>query len=102
MVRQQGPLDVAQACDYIQQVAAGQFYTLGVRSDGSVVAAGNHPSVGGWSDIRKVAAGEGHAVGLRSDGTVVAVGLNSHRQCDVEGWSDIRQVAAGHSTIPWE
>jgi hypothetical protein len=83
----------------IVQVAAGAADTVGVKSDGTVVAVGWNESglcdVGGWTGIVQVAAGGYHTVGLKTDGTVVAVGLNESGQCDVGGWTDIVQVAVG-------
>ena len=80
-------------------VAAGKWHTVGLKSDGTVVAVGDNGAgqcdVGGWTDITQVAAGGYHTVGLKEDGTVVAVGENSFGQCDVSGWTDIIRVAAG-------
>jgi len=84
---------------YIVQIAAGAWHTVGLRTDGTVVAAGSDRywqcDVGGWTDIVQVATGSYHTVGLRSNGTAVAVGLNHSGQCDVGAWKDIVQVAAG-------
>jgi hypothetical protein len=81
-------------------VAAGQYHTVGLKSDGSVVALGLNTSeqcnVGSWQNIIQVAAGGYHTVGLKSDGTVVAVGENSYGQCSVGNWTDIIQVAVGY------
>jgi hypothetical protein len=78
-------------------VAAGSGHTVGLKSDGTVVAAGDNSNgqcdVGGWTGINQTAAGGSHTVGLKSDGTVVAVGNNDYS--DVSGWTDIKQVAAG-------
>ncbi len=80
---------------------SGMWYTVGLRSDGTVVAVALNSlrqrqcDVSGWSDIVAVAAGDCHIVGLKSDGTVVVAGDNSVGQCDVSGWSDIVTVAAG-------
>lgn len=75
-------------------IAAGYPQIVGLRSDGTVVAAGeewyDECEVSDWTDIVAVAAGESHTVGLRSDGTVLAVGNNDHAQCDVGGWSGIK------------
>jgi len=89
-------------------VAAGYWHTVGLKSDGTVVAVGGNDygqcNVGGWTDIFQVAAdgywnGE-HTVGLKTDGTVVAVGANGYGQCNVGGWTDIFQIAAGgHHTV---
>lgn len=72
----------------IVAVAAGSSHTVGLRSDGTVVAAGygNACKVSDWRDIVAVACGDFHTVGLRSDGKVVAVGFTEQGQCNVEGW----------------
>jgi len=85
-------------------VAAGGVHTVGLKSDGTVIAVGDNSAgqcdVGGWRDVVQVAAGYEHTVGLKADGTVVAVGCNDRwvwwGQCDVGGWTDIIQVAAGY------
>jgi alpha-tubulin suppressor-like RCC1 family protein len=83
------------------QVAAGDYYTVGLKSDGSVVAMGYNNSdqcdVNAWTDIVQVTAGAVHTVGVKSDGSVVAMGRNTVGQCDVSAWTDIVQVAAGIS-----
>jgi len=80
-------------------VAAGISYTVGLRSDGRVLAVGwndfDQCNIGSWKDIVHVAPGTFHAVGLKSDGTVVAAGWNDSGQCNVGSWTDITQVAAG-------
>jgi hypothetical protein len=90
----------------IIQVAAGWHHTVGLRSDGTVVAVGDNRweqcDVDNWMDIIQVAAGGDHTVGLKSDGTVVAVGdkrygrCDGYGRCDVGGWAGIVQVAAGN------
>jgi len=83
----------------ISMVAAGEYHTVGLKSDGTVVAVGDNRGgqcdVGGWRGITQATAGDWHTVGLRSNGTVVAVGDNRWGQCDVGGWRGITQVAAG-------
>lgn len=68
--------------------------TVGLRSDGTVVAAGSNEDgecdVSGWRDIVAISAGSQNTVGLKSDGTVVAVGSNENNRSDVTGWRDIR------------
>jgi len=86
--------------EYNPRVATGWAHTVGVKSDGSVITAGDNDwgqcDVDDWMDINQVAAGYYHTVGLKSDGTVVATGWSDHGQCDVGDWIDINQVAAGH------
>jgi alpha-tubulin suppressor-like RCC1 family protein len=83
----------------VAMVAGGCWHTLGLKSDGSVVAVGydsyGQCNVANWTDIIQVDGGGEHTVGLRSDGTVVAVGYNGYGQCNVDNWSDIIQVVAG-------
>ena len=80
----------------IVAIAAGDYHTVGLRSDGTVVAVGdNHGGqcdVSDWTDIVAIAAGYENTVGLRSDGTVLTVadaddvfGLS-----DVCNWANIR------------
>ena len=82
-----------------ETVSAGEDYTVGLKSDGTVVAVGNNDfykcDVEDWTDIVAVSAGMFHTVGLKSDGTVVAVGNGNVGQCDVEDWTDIVAVSAG-------
>ena len=80
-------------------IAAGDYYTVGLRADGTVVAVGRNSdgqcNTSAWSDIIAIAASDFHTVGLRADGTVVAVGRNSDGQCNTSTWSDIVAIAAG-------
>ena len=70
-------------------IAAGRRHSLGLRADGTVVAAGTGTSgecrVEHWAHVVAVAAGNvhtasntgrSHSVGLRVDGTVMATGWN--------------------------
>ena len=79
------------------KLAVGFYHTVGLRNDGTVLAAGRSDegqcSVSGWSGIEAVACGAYHTVGLRSDGTVIAAGRNDEGQCDVSGWSGVKAVA---------
>ena len=77
-------------------ISAGESDTVGLKSDGTVVAVGYYSyGVEDWKDIVAISAGEEHIVGLKSDGTVVAVGKNYGGQCEVEGWKDIVAISAG-------
>lgn len=87
--------------DYMRhtRIATSSLHTVGLKSDGTVVAAGSgihkQMDVSGWKNIVAIAAEYDHTVGLKSDGTVVAVGNNDCGQCNVSGWKDIVAVAAG-------
>ena len=82
-------------------IAAGWSRTIGLKADGTVVAAGSNIDgrcdVGGWKDIVAIAAGFSCTVGLRLDRTVLAVGSNKEGQCNVSGWADIVAIAAGNN-----
>ena len=58
-------------------MAGGDFRTVGLRNDGTVVIARDNDNtqdeINCWKDIMAVAAGW-HTVGLKKDGTVVSVG----------------------------
>ena len=88
----------------IVKIAAGTYVSVGLNTEGTVVACGNDstgtPDVGSWTDIIDICVGEMHTVGLRRDGTVVATGNNADGQCDVSEWRDIVAIAAGgHFTL---
>ena len=99
-----GQCDVSDWKD-IAAISAGLGHTVGLKSDGTVVAVGSNENMDGnyvgqcdvssWKDIIAVSAGAAHTVGLRSDGTVVAVGDNKYSQCDVGSWTDIIAINAG-------
>ena len=80
-------------------IATGNRNTVGLRSNGTVIAIGYNKSdqceVSDLNSVIAVAAGDYYTVCLKEDSSVVAVGLNSHGKCDVSGWSDVIAVAAG-------
>lgn len=77
-----------------KKISAGSHHSLGLRSDGTVVATiientledYGHRNVTEWKDIVAISPGSYHNLGLRSDGSVVAVGNNKQNQCNVSGW----------------
>lgn len=85
-------------------VAAGSGFSVAVKNDGTVVAAGSDYfndygqfDVSDWTDIVTIACGGWHTVGLKLDGTVVATGSNEDGECDVSSWTDIVTIACGNS-----
>ena len=88
-------------------ISAGSYHTVGLKSDGTVVATkyigkyyGGQCYVSEWRDIVAISAGERHTVGLKSDGTVVATKYTGNMeyyygQCDVSEWRDIVAISAG-------
>ncbi len=82
-----------------ETVFAGDYHTVAVKFDGTVVATGYNDykqcDVENWTDIIAVSAGYHHTAGLKSDGTVVAVGTLLGGRCDVDNWTDIVAISAG-------
>ena len=83
-------------------VSAGGKHTVGLRSNGMVLATGDDSygqcsEVFFWEDIVKISAGGTHTVGLKSDGTVVAAGNNRQNQCNVGNWKNIVHIYAGQN-----
>ena len=78
-------------------LAVGFYHTVGLKTDGTVVAAGSNSdgqcNVSSWRDIQAIDCGAYHTVGLKTDGTVVAAGRNVSGQCNVSEWHDIIAIA---------
>ena len=103
-----GPIDAKDAhepgaCNVrgwhdIVAIACSNMHTVGLKSDGSVVATGYNEfgqcNVDEWTNIIAVEASYYHTVGLRADGTVVATGDKEYGRCDVFKWADIASIAA--------
>ena len=62
----------------IQKVAIGSDWVLGLKQDGTVVAAGiegkNPPDIASWTDIADISNGHTYCVGVKQDGTLVFAG----------------------------
>ena len=96
-----------------QRIAAGKQCTLGLRSDGTIIAAkadwqrpGGYSLYRGefetndWKEIIAIAAGNEYTVGLKENGTVLAVGENDDGQCNVNQWTEIVAITTGyHHTV---
>ena len=100
-----GDYKITAYFEYTFMVDAGNAHTVGLKTDGTVVAVGWNESgqcnVGNWMGITQVSGGGCHTVGLSSNGTVVAAGYNYYGECNVGGWTDIVQVSAasGYQTV---
>lgn len=80
----------------IVAVEKGFRRIVGLRADGTVVAAGENQygegNVSRWRDIISIASDGTHTVGLKADGTVVAVGYNKDGQCNTQDWTNVVAV----------
>ena len=87
---------------HIVSVAAGTYHTVGLRSDGNVVATGDNASgqcnTGNWTGISQVAAGTYHTVALKSDGGVVAAGLET----ELAEWNLLVSDSESISSVNWQ
>lgn len=94
-------IETIAKADRRKTIAAGGVHIVGLRSDGTAVAAilfknpqtpnSGQCDVEGWKDIVAVDAGYWYTVGMRADGTVVAVGSDNVDN----DWKDIVAVSAG-------
>lgn len=83
-------------------ISAGYKHTLGLKTDGTVIAAGNNENgqceVSQWTDIVAVFAGDMNSFGLKRDGTLVVAGkpdeFDEYGQCNVSLWTNIKAISA--------
>ena len=84
-------------------IAAGFYHTVGLKSNGTVVAVGMKDNgqckVSSWSNIVALAAGNECTVGLKADGTVVSVGKNTDGNRKVCAWMDIVALSTESCTV---
>ncbi len=86
----------------IVAIDGGYTHLLGLKKDGTVVAAymgdsfpeDGRCSVSEWKGIASIAAGFRHSVGLRTNGTVVATGDNRFQQCSISHWRNIIAISS--------
>jgi len=82
----------------LRAVAAGDSHTVGLRSNGTVVATGynyfGQCNVSNWTGIVVVAAAYNQTFGVRGDGTALAIG-QTNGGLNVTSWSNIVTIAAG-------
>jgi alpha-tubulin suppressor-like RCC1 family protein len=88
----------------IVQIEAGWVHTVGLLSNGDVVAAGDNAhgqcEVTMWHDVVEIAAGGWNTAALTADGRVLVAGDNEYGQCDID-WSkeNIVHIAMGRQFI---
>ena len=98
-----GVATVPAGLSNVVAIAAGNFHSLVVRGDGTVVAWGwptggqiNVPATA--TNVIAVAAGDAHSLALRGDGTVIAWGTNNYGQLNVPiEATNIVAIASGNA-----
>lgn len=94
----------------IISVATGVQHTVGLKTDGTVVAVGSNEygqcNVSDWTDIVAICAHDHYSmgtslttIGLKSNGTVLAVGNNEYGQCNTSDWTDVVSVYANRNAV---
>ena len=102
------PLSIAEALqigergssdgnDFIA-IAGGAYYSLALRSNGSLVAWGSKPygSVPAGNDFMEIAGGYWHSLALRGNLSLVAWGVNIYGECNVPAGNDFIAIAGGN------
>lgn len=81
-------------------ISLGDRHIVGVKLDGSAVAAGDNSlgqcNVEKWEDIALISAGDVHTVALTHSGHLLATGYNDKGQCNVE---QLEKAANGREII---
>ncbi len=78
-------------------ISAGDWHSIGLKSDGAVVDWGFKMSPSGLNDVKAIAAGVYHGLALKSNGSVVSWGDNTYGQTSVPaGLTNVVAVAAGN------
>ena len=83
-------------------ISAGNVHSVGLRTDGTAVAAGypeGECDISGWYDLVEISAGGEYTAGLKRNGTVVAVGRSHTTWLDVSDWTNIVAISAGHNHL---
>ncbi len=91
-----GQCNVSDWTDIIA-IDAGERHSVGLRADGTVVAAGYEKEGGpcdvdDWRDVIEISCGKNTTIALRSDGTALATGNDekSYQVCSVNDWKNLR------------
>jgi len=82
----------------LSAIAAGEYYSLALKKDGTVAAWGNTPDVPpGLNDVKAVAAGYISSLALKTDGTVVGWGDNTFGETNTPaGLSNVVAISSGY------
>lgn len=82
----------------IVKVEEGATFTVGLRSDGTLVSSGlltkYADEISTWTNIIDIELGNGHIVALNNKGQVLCTGSNSYDQCELSGSENIVDIFA--------
>lgn len=85
--------------DKIKKVTVGYDFVIGLKKDGTLVAAGGkeygQTLVSKAKKVKTVSAGAYHYVGLTKSGEIFYSGSNENGECNVRDWTDIVDVECG-------
>ena len=105
-----GQCDVKGWTDIVA-IDTGDYHTLGLKANGTVVAIGQNSTGNNfkgrrcdlsiWTNVVTVSGGRGHTIGLRTDGSVLAVGYNDNGQCDMPGWAGWKDIRMPQRPTPF-
>lgn len=73
-------------------ISAGDFHTVGLKENGTVVTTQIGDSaneISSWKNIVAISAGNGFTLGLTKDGKVLHAGYDKNGQCNTDDWENI-------------
>ncbi len=84
-------------------ITAGRDHTIGLKSDGKIIIAGNiqgkQQDIQNWENMKAISSGGDHVVGLKTDGSVVAMGDNKYGTYAMSDWKNIKAISAQYNHI---
>lgn len=97
----------------VTQIAQGGGMFIGLRRDGTVLAACTHDDLSdpeynmmretaSWKGVRQLGLTNNHAFGLKEDGTLLVAGspyYNAYPDIDFSDWKGIREIVVGSSSM---
>lgn len=85
--------------DKIKKVTVGYDFAIGLKKDGTLVAAGGkeygQTLVSKAKKVKTVSAGAYHYAGLTKSGEIFYGGSNENGECNVKDWTDIVDIECG-------
>lgn len=77
----------------IVNLAAGDYYLVGLKADGTILFAGSLDEIGdeaankmsAWQNIVQISAGHDYVIALTENGKVLCAGKDDYGQCDFNG-----------------